>query len=389
MAKRATEPGTGHSEVVELNNDARWQARLDEARGRRAEALKEQGREDRPKRMPRKPWEDESETAVAAEKHQRALDHDGLDFHDRMNALQKVLKDKRPETPPVVATPTRAEPARNWSPDAENQPLEDPVVRVAPIAPKVSVPPRAKPAKTGPQLDSLFDDPAFLAPEPETSIDDEPEFIPISDLVDPIAPARSKSNNRPWLTETKVEDSEAVIPDSVPEVLSTPVKAKSEGMPFFMGVGLVALVAMPFFTLLPPMLRGPDASASPVFGLQPAFGITAAMVEIPALTQSGEFVPTSSVAPRGPLALSDPRPPIFSRVLPSMAQGPSPQVFEIPDVTRHADVDVVPLARITLPAFAITQAIWETLSETTATAGRLPDVLAPVSASSLVPVPRP
>ena len=29
MAERATEPETGQNEVVDLNNDARWQARLE------------------------------------------------------------------------------------------------------------------------------------------------------------------------------------------------------------------------------------------------------------------------------------------------------------------------------------------------------------------------
>ncbi len=186
MAKRAAEPVTGHNEVVELNNDARWQARLDEARARRAEALKQQGLEDRPKRIPRKPWEEEAETSLAAKEHQRALDDDGLDFHDRMNALQKVLKDKRPEPvdPRSVAVPPVPDHARNWSSEAEQLPTTpaiEPEVEAASIA---VTSPVVKPVKTGPPIDSLFDDPRFLAPDPKpnTPLDRELEFVRISDL---------------------------------------------------------------------------------------------------------------------------------------------------------------------------------------------------------------
>jgi len=378
MAERATEPETGQNEVVDLNNDARWQARLEEARARRAEALRLKGLEDKPKRAPSKPWEDEANTALEAEKHQRALDDDGLDFHDRMNALQKVLKDKRPEPAATLRAPKGLP---NWSPEAEQTTLD-----TAPVAapPPKSVTPVVE--KSGPPVDSLFDDPAFLAPEPETSTGEEPEFVPLEALVDPLPPSRPEPRSRPWLDAVEPEES-AVAAE--PEVTITAPKAKSEGMPFLLGVGLVALLAMPLFHLLPPMVRGPAAPAGPVFGLQPAFGITAAMVEFPAPTQSGEFVPQASYAPAGPLALSDTRPPEFARAMPVIAGSPSVEVFVMPEVSTAQDQGVTPFSRAALPSLTVTQAMWETRTGSNISAGRLPGVLAPVAATSLTPAPRP
>jgi len=393
MAKRAAEPVTGQNEVVELNNDARWQARLDEARARRAEALKHQGLEDRPKRTPRKPWEEEAETTLAAKEHQRALDDDGLDFHDRMNALQKVLKDKRPEPedPRSVAAPPVPDHARNWSSEAKELPTTtaiEPEVEAPAIAVASSA---AKPARTGAPVDSLFDDLTFLAPDskPETPLHRELEFVPISDLVDPISLARPKTDRRPWLRAADEQNTTLTLSEEAALPVPAPSKDKPAGMPFFLRIGLVALVAMPFFTLLPPMSRGPDASVTPAFGLQPALGITAAMVEVPAPTQSGEFVPTSSLAPRGPLALSDPRAPAFSRALPGIAKAPLSETFMMPEVSRAVDADVALFARAVLPDIQVTQAMWEAEFGVGANAGQLPGVLAPVTSAKLKPMPRP
>ncbi|MBT8414434.1 MAG: hypothetical protein KJO30_08905 [Boseongicola sp.] len=378
MAERATEPETGHNEVVDLNNDARWQARLAEARARRAEALKLKGLEDKPKRAPRKPWEDEANTALEAEKHQRALDDKGLDFHDRMNALQKVLKDNAPEPD---ATPDVAPKMRNWSPE-----IEGPTVDATPAVSAPSEPFVPEVDKNEPPVDSLFDDPAFQAPEPEDHEDKEPEYVPLVALVDPLPPRQTKQNSRPWLDAVEPEVS---APQVEPEVATVETKAKSGGMPFALGVGLVALVAMPFFHLLPPILRGPEAPAAPVFGLQPAFGITAAMVEFPSPTQSGEFVPQSSVAPSGPLVLSDTSPPEFARAMPSIAAAPEIEVFVMPKVSTTLDVDVTTFGRAALSPLSVTQAMWETQARANVSAGRLPGVLAPVAASSLTPKSRP
>lgn len=381
MARRAAEPETGQNEVVDLNNDARWQARLEEARARRAEALKLKGLDDKPRRAPSKPWEDEADTALAAERHQRSLDDDGLDFHDRMNALQKVLREKRPEPDAVPDVP---EHMRNWSPEAVDEVVEADLVAPEPAPMKA---PLLKAERAGPPVDSLFEDPAFAAPDPVDAPEDEPEFVPLEALVDPLPPVRSRPTRRPWIEEAEAEESKAAEAAPVDQV--EPTTRKSEGMPFFLGMGLVALVALPFFNLLPPMTRGPDAAEGPVFGVQPAFGITAAMVEFPVATQSGEFVPTSIVAPVGPLPVADPRPPAFSRVIPSVAAAPGVEVFVMPEVSPPVDTHLTPFARAVLPSLEVTQAMWETQSFVAKSAGRLPGVLAPVTAANLVPVPRP
>ena len=378
MAERATEPETGQNEVVDLNNDARWQARLEEARARRAEALKLKGLDDKPKRAPSKPWEDDANTAVDAEKHQRALDHEGLDFHDRMNALQKVLKDKHPEP---EAAPADPEPMRNWSPE-----VRDEVIDATPTPEPVRTEASVVPQKTsGPSVDSFFDDPAFQAPEPADRVEKEPEFVPMEALIDPLPPVSRKRRRRPW-----IEEAEDTVPAVVTPVDPVETKTrKSEGMPFLLGIALVALVAMPFVNLLPAMTRGPEGAQGPVFGLQPAFGITAAMVEFPVATQSGEFVPTSSVAPVGPFALADPRPPAFSRDMPAIAAAPAAQAFVMPEVTRHRDGGLAAFVRAELPPLQITQAMWEAQTGLASGIARLPGVLAPIATSSLVPSPRP
>ena len=386
MVKRANAPETGQSEIVELNADARWQARLEEARARRAEALKRQGREDRPQRAPRKPWEDETDTSIAAEKHQRALDHTGLDFHDRMNALHKVMKETRPHKDDDSlrdATPLAEKPGRNWSPDAVQEPA---------VAPKaldpVSAPPVRTPEHTGPPVDSFFDELSLAPADPDPEPDHDLQSVPISDLVQPIAPRAQRVDARPWLKAAEEDEIERAS-SPVAENITQSAASSRKGMPFMLGVGLVALVAVPFFNLLPPMDRGPAPAVSPTFGMQPALGITAAMAEWPVATQSGEFVPTSSVAPRGPFVLGDTTPPLFSRVVATLSVAPVADVFVMPNVKRAGDPEVPTIARSSLHDLVITQAMAETQRGAGIEAGPLPGVLAPVAASRLIPASRP
>lgn len=394
MARRATEPGTGQNEVFELNNDARWQARLDEARARRAEALKKQGRVDRPQRTPRKPWEDEAETSVEAEQHQRPLDDTGLDFHDRMNALQKVLKDARPKPTPSPSAPPRPAPGANWSPEGAHEALVEPVLRAPNATPKVGAAPAEPPKPAGPSVDSLFADPAFAPPvvAPVGVALEKPEFVPISDLLLPAPAPRTNAEARPWLIAAEEEDTIVAARGELNEAVlreEEAPEAPKKGMPFLLGVGLVALIALPFVNLLPPMQRGPAEAPAPAFGLQPALGITAAMAEFPAPTQSGEFVPTSSTAPRGPLTLVDPSPPVFSRTMPALAAAPTPEVFEMPVIGATVDPVILPFARTSVPDVSVTQAVQEAQLGVLFGAGPLPDVLASVAASGLIPAPRP
>ena len=382
MAKRAMEPESGSDEVFDLNNDARWQVRLDEARARRAEALKKQGRADKPQRAPRKPWEDETETSRAAVEHQRPLDDDGLDFHDRMNALHKVLK----ATKPAAKEPKELEPkpGQNWSPNQESAPL------TSRKEVKVETAPAQEPEKPkqqpGPPVDSLFDDPAFsdpLAPVvPEVSDD---EALPISALVAPLPPRKPRPSTRPWLD---VEDDPVVTPDVHVEE-KTATKKRDGGMPFFLGVGLVALLAMPFFHWLPPLERGPDPTAAPVFGVQPAFGITAAMVEFPELTAQGDFVPVSDTPPGGPFAMVTPATPNFSRNQPGIADAPMAQTFVSPALGDEADPSIGRTARDGVSQLPGTQALQEARLGFAAGAGSIPAVLVSADIESLKPLARP
>ena len=383
MAKRAMEPEKGSDEVIDLNNDARWQARLDEARARRAEALKKQGREDKPQRAPRKPWEDEAETSSAAVKHQRPLDHDGLDFHDRMNALHKVLKQSKGAVDETAALDAKL--GQNWLPEQDAAPefthTKEPL-----DAKTVDKKPKEKPAKES-SVDSLFDDPAFsepLAPvEPELNDD---ETLPISALVAPLPPREPARPSRPWLNFEDEAEEELDIP---PVEVSEAPKQKEGGIPFLLGVGLVALLALPFFNWLPPLERGPDPTASPVFGVQPAFGITAAMVEFPALTTRSDFVPASVIAPNGPVVMATPATPDLSRTLPSIASAPDPQSFEEFLFGSQIDHSITRKARESASRLPGTQLLREARFGVSAAAGHIPAVLAAVDAESLTPIGRP
>lgn len=379
MAKRAMEPESGSDEVFDLNNDARWQARLDEARARRAEALKKQGRDDKPRRAPRKPWEDETETSRAAVEHQRPLDDDGLDFHDRMNALHKVLKETKPAAEEAKVFDTR--PGQNWSPDQDSAPLtsrEDA---------KVETSPAQEPAKPKqPPVDSLFDDPAFSEPlAPVVSEVGDDEALPISALVAPLPPREPRRSTRPWL---EVEDEPVVASNVVAEETSLP-KKRDGGMPFFLGVGLVALLAMPFFHWLPPLERGPDPTAAPVFGVQPAFGITAVMVEFPELTAQGDFVPVSDTPPGGPLAVVTPATPNLVRSQPGIAVAPVAQTFEAPALGDESDPLIGRAARDGVSLLPGTQLLQEARLGIAAGAGNIPAVLASADIENLKPLARP
>lgn len=356
MAKRAVEPNTDENEVFELNNDARWQARLDEARGRRMAALKEKGLVDRPTRAPRKPWEEPVETAADLKIRQRSLDDTGLDFHDRMNALHKVLKSGPKAEPPRGA---------NWSEGAETLDDVTPVEKAPKTEEPVATPKAPRVEPSSPPVDTFFDELPLTEPDAASDIPvvETPDVIPVSELLQPAAPREDLSVARPWLKaaedDVRARDAAMAEPDQGKPEVAPKSKETKRGMPFFLGTGLVALMAMPFFTLLPPMLRGPDAAPSPAFAFQPALGITAAMAEFPVATQSGEFVPASDVAPGGPLLVALPRPPVFSRVMPDIAASPAVGIFEMPALGALADpvvetgeVRSLPQIKVVLPAIA-------------------------------------
>ena len=75
-------PGEG---IIDLSNDAAWQARLEEARARRAEALRKAGKTDDTRKRRAKPWE-ESDPATS----EPVARTGGVDFHDRINRFKKI-----------------------------------------------------------------------------------------------------------------------------------------------------------------------------------------------------------------------------------------------------------------------------------------------------------
>ena len=133
-------------EVFELDNDERWQARLDEARARREIALREKAAEKSPKKR-LKPWEvDGTVPDKPIEPVIQERQDDRVDFADRVETMRAVSKacetdndaapllghnsSVRAATPYVVEndTPKPAEP----KPEPTREPTAIPVVQRPP-----------------------------------------------------------------------------------------------------------------------------------------------------------------------------------------------------------------------------------------------------------------
>ena len=261
--------------VVDLDADDRWAARLAEARARREVALREKAAgKALPKRRPM-PWEEEAEDdapfkvqplIVVEEKTD-----DRVDFADRVDALREARDaDKSASDAPSVIS--RAMVDRLYADDGATglyptPPLLQPSRRddglVAADAPNVhdiAVRQAAALAAAAP---------AVAAPEPQ-----------------PLAAADVADRGKPVY-----------------------VRNRPRGMALF----LIALAALPFTNVAPPLEKGPAAPPAPRFGLVPALGLTTSMLWRPGETVSGEWHAPSLVPPGGPLAATFVAPAAFVR----------------------------------------------------------------------------
>ena len=89
--------------IIDLSNDADWKARLEEARARRAEVLKE-ANSSRPPRKSTKRRLSEQEK-VLPPLFREGEDREEIDFHDRMNRLKRLsrIEEPRERTPEEIA----------------------------------------------------------------------------------------------------------------------------------------------------------------------------------------------------------------------------------------------------------------------------------------------
>ena len=290
MADRAAKTEGSSKEVFELDKDERWQARLAEARARREVALREKAAAGSPRKR-RKPWEEEGQGSFDKDVFEpiepilQPRDSDRKDFSDRLDTLKKPKDALAKSEAPVVESTPRA--GGNGAPEkSANESLLVP----RPKAPVTKIADRYISA-----LSPDFKPSRPYVPEPE-----EPEFV------SPVVRSRPPRHPEKNIEAPIVEQGESA---SDPQVDQQTDQPKRRGIPVLLVAGVCLLAFMPFTTTTPPIEKGPFAeAASAEFGLEPAFGITSPMNAFPRLTTPGEWTPTVSTAPRGPLAATDQTP---------------------------------------------------------------------------------
>lgn len=298
MADRAAKSKDSSKEVFELDKDERWQARLAEARARREVALREKASSGASPRKRRKPWEEEGQGSFDEDVFEpiepiiQPRDSDRPDFSDRLDSLKK--EKARPAEHDRPLTKISPSIGGNGSPDAE--PKESQLV------PRKKEPVSKIADRYISALSPDFNPSRPYVPEPE-----EPE--PVSPIVRARVPERREEVSEEPFVETEEEPREATVDAARP-------KPRRRDIPVLLVAGVCLLALMPFSTTTPPIQKGPYAgSVSTEFGLQPAFGITSPMNAFPRMTETGEWMPTEVVAPRGPLAAADNAPAELPRVI--------------------------------------------------------------------------
>ena len=284
-------------EIVELDKDERWQARLEEARARREIALREKASAPR-KKQRRKPWEEEpgddpDDFEIKPIIQKKPADEKTLDLADRLEAARKAKEVEAKASPPKVVEAPKPE----VTPEPEPEPEPAP-----PVPPKVKAKSKLKP-KVVPEFKSKarnFDDiippgkaptvaPAPMPKKPRRGgglvIEGAPDVIDLA--------KRYGSTLKPPVNVTQPFDTvpREVVTTPPPEpMIMAPARMRSR-RPFGLGLAVLAFSLIPLSQVAPPLEKGPAQPPSPFFALPPALGLTTSMVWPVQRTQSGEWVP--------------------------------------------------------------------------------------------------
>ncbi|MGI9393716.1 MAG: hypothetical protein ACR2OY_03650 [Boseongicola sp.] len=380
MAEKAAKSENSEPGVVNLRDDERWQERLAEARERRAQSLKEMGRDDQSSRKPRKPWEDE---ASAGQQSDAALTETKkkFDFLDRVNTLKRVtgretdLNDLEPQ------------PGRNWYPGADDNSGEIAPTNTAPSElPIQETREDIDAARDRPPIDNIFDDPNF------GTDDNEPV---ISILLDTSEPMPSSRASRPWLQQNLETGEVAVQTAASNEKLRASQeeasRSKKWGLRRWIGLTVLLLIAMspgPLSVYAPWQTKA-TGPASPIFGLQPALGLRSPLVGIPLTTSAADWSPASDMPPAGPLQALRSQPPEFVRRIGSPEQPWRPRAVTIGiELTDAGKINSIP-SRSSPAAPRLTLSMFERIGGDPTQLIALPPVLAGVSYDAISPVSRP
>ncbi len=269
-------------EVVELDKDERWQARLEEARARREIALREKAASGKTKQR-RKPWEEEpgddaDDFEIKPIIQDKPADEKDVDLADRLEAARDARAAR------VEAVPPKAEP----KPVPRPEPVPDAEI-------ETRVVPRFKSKARS------FDE--IIPPESAPTV--APAPLPKrkkrrgGDLVAPGAPdvidlaQRYASTLKPPVNVTRPFDTlpQTVETSATPEPMILPVRQARTRRPFGLGLAVLAFSFIPLSQMAPPLEKGPTPPPNPYFGLPPALGLTTSMVWPVRRTVSGEWVP--------------------------------------------------------------------------------------------------
>lgn len=285
-------------EIFELDNDDRWQARLDEARARREIALREKAA-GKPQKPRPKPWEIEGagvEKPRDIEPIIQERGDDKFDFADRL----ETIREAKPEDADVAAAPA---------------PTPAPTSAAAPVPkPKaVPSPARSSVSEARPERGPVEASPKGLAtnhraPAPEARARPQPSLVlPGAPDVAELAAryAATLDTAAPYFDdetpEPKQKTAELVTlptatrpvetPEPEPEKPATQADRRRGIRPLGMALGLVAFALLPLTTEAPPLETGPGMPQVDLLRIQPALGVTWSLSERPRQTRSGEWVP--------------------------------------------------------------------------------------------------
>ncbi|MEP1699110.1 MAG: hypothetical protein ABJJ69_21495 [Paracoccaceae bacterium] len=313
MADRAVSDDNSPEGVVDLINDDRWQARLEEARARREIALREKEKD--PSAAPKRklmPWEKEmaADAELSVEPTIQAPDSDRVDFADRVEKVREtVVKD-------------------------EEEPVQPQTPRIASRSTTIPLPST---------FEDLLTDDAFEYDIQEEDLDWVPPPKKRHSAIDEDAPDVIELASRYASTLTAGAASAAdVFEEAEAEKAQKPVVVRNHP-PALLILGVVALAALPFATPAPPLDRGPAMPAVPTLRLQPALGFTTAMLWRPFETSSTQWQPATTWS----LPLST----VYSPNAPVVLTG-EPAVLGNPDVGQGSPTFVEPLAELNAPRSA-------------------------------------
>ncbi len=296
MANRAIESSDSDDEVINLSNDVRWQARLADARAKRAIVLENKAKAKGPRPPRQMPWEDEDQNGIASQP-ERFVEPEAAEplFEPHEDPFNLGISVRRS--------------SRNGPQIEDNAPKSINPDKISHLTHYQPIEPLDFKANT------VFDEPTFVRSSGHR------DRAAVSLLLDPIPKGERGDHGKvhprkPWLFADEVEQH---APDPAQSTQRQPKRTGE--MPVGLAWVLVVMVALPFTEMLPPRELGPASPTTPAFGVQAALGMPTPMFEIPVTTSSREWLPRRAIAPEPPLHIALP-------ATASMQREAGPAVFE-------------------------------------------------------------